>query len=143
MPIRHRWEATRSSTWAVAEYERSLLDGLAKAEQKVAGLEQDVVKAGQRTRLQTLTAPVDGIVQQLAIHTIGGVVTPAQALMIVVSADSRLEIEAMVTNRDIGFVEVGQEVDQDRYIQFHAVRAAARACSKRVQRRDHARQGAG
>ena len=98
---------TRSRT--VAEYERGLLDELAKAEQKAAGLEQDIVRAEQRTRLQKLTAPVDGVVQQLAIHTIGGVVTPAQALMVIVPADSRLEIEAMVTNRDIGFVQAGQE----------------------------------
>lgn len=98
---------TRSRT--VAEYERGLLDDLTKAEQKAAGFEQDIVRAEQRTRLQTLTAPVDGVVQQLAIHTIGGVVTPAQALMIIVPADSRLEIEAMITNRDIGFVQAAQE----------------------------------
>jgi hemolysin D len=98
---------TRSKT--VAEYERGLLDDLAKAEQKAAGLAQDVIKAEQRTSLQKLTAPVDGMVQQLAIHTIGGVVTPALALMLIVPADSRLEIEAMISNRDIGFVEVGQD----------------------------------
>jgi hypothetical protein len=56
-----------------------------------------------------LTAPVEGVVQQLAIHTIGGVVTPAQALMLIVPAETRLEIEAMISNRDIGFVEVGQD----------------------------------
>ena len=98
---------TRSKT--VAEYERGLFDDLVKAEQKVVGLGQDIIKAEQRTSLQKLTAPVDGVVQQLAIHTIGGVVTPAQALMVIVPADSRLEIEAMISNRDIGFVEVGQE----------------------------------
>jgi hemolysin D len=100
---------TRSRT--VAEYERGLLDELAKAEQKAAGLEQDIVRAEQRTRLQKLTAPVDGVVQQLAIHTIGGVVTPAQALLVIVPSDSRLEIEAMVSNRDIGFVQPGQEAE--------------------------------
>ena len=98
---------TRSKT--VAEYERGLFDELAKAEQKAAGLAQDVIKAEQRTSLQKLTAPVDGMVQQLAIHTIGGVVTPAQALMLIVPAETRLEIEAMISNRDIGFVEVGQD----------------------------------
>ena len=49
--------------------------------------------------------------QQLAIHTVGGVVTPAQPLMMVVPSDSRLEIEAMVSNRDIGFVQPGQEAE--------------------------------
>lgn len=96
-------------TKAVAEYERALFEELAKAEQKAAGLAQDVIKAEQRTSLQRLTAPIDGIVQQLVVHTIGGVVTPAQALMLVVPSESSLEIEAMISNRDIGFVEVGQD----------------------------------
>ena len=51
------------------------------------------------------------MVQQLAVHTVGGVVTPAQALMVIVPADSQLEIEAMVSNRDIGFVEPGQDAE--------------------------------
>ncbi|MEZ2406904.1 HlyD family type I secretion periplasmic adaptor subunit [Bosea sp. RCC_152_1] len=98
---------TRAKT--VAEYERTLFDDLTKAQQKEAGFRRDIVKAEQRRNLQRLTAPVDGIVQQLAIHTIGGVVTPAQTLMYIVPADSRLEIEAMISNRDIGFVSAGQE----------------------------------
>ena len=68
-----------------------------------------MIKATQRTGLQSLTSPVDGVVQQLAIHTVGGVVTPAQSLLAVVPADTGLEIEAMVKNRDIGFIHVGQE----------------------------------
>jgi hemolysin D len=96
---------------ATAEYQRTLLDDLAKAEQKVSGLAQDVIKAEQRARLQYLTAPVDGVVQQLAIHTVGGVVTPAQALAVIVPQDSHLEIEAMVQNRDIGFVTTGQNAE--------------------------------
>ena len=62
-------------------------------------------------RLQSLTAPIDGVVQQLAVHTVGGVVTPAQALMAVVPSESRLEIEAMLSNRDIGFVRAGQDAE--------------------------------
>ena len=58
-----------------------------------------------------LEAPVDGMVQQLAVHTIGGVVTPAQALLVIVPSDSRLEIEALVSNRDIGFVHAGQQAE--------------------------------
>jgi hemolysin D len=93
---------------AVAEYRRALSDDLAKSVQKANGLTQDLIKAEQKTRLQQLAAPVDGVVQQLAIHTVGGVVTPAQSLLVVVPSDSRLEIEAMVSNRDIGFVQRGQ-----------------------------------
>ena len=96
---------------AEAEYRRMLSDELAKAEQKANGLAQDLIKAEQKTKLQLLTSPVDGVVQQLTIHTVGGVVTPAQALLAVVPSDRRLEIEAMISNRDIGFVHAGQEAE--------------------------------
>ena len=96
---------------AEAEYRHTLSDELAKAEQKANGLTQDVIKAEQKTRLQLLTAPVDGVVQQLAIHTVGGVVTPAQSLLVIVPSDSRLEIDATVSNRDVGFVHAGQEAE--------------------------------
>jgi hemolysin D len=102
-------KVTREKT--AVEYRRTIYDALAKTEQKAASLAQDVIKAEQRTKLQRLTAPVDGVVQQLDVHTVGGVVTPAQALAVVVPSESHLEIEAMVSNRDIGFVHAGQEVE--------------------------------
>ncbi|WP_314946299.1 HlyD family type I secretion periplasmic adaptor subunit [Bradyrhizobium cosmicum] len=94
---------------AIAEYERTLFEELAKAEQKAAGLTQDVIKAERHAGLQSLTAPIEGVVQQLAVHTVGGVVTPAQQLMLIVPTDSNLEVEAMISNQDIGFIEAGQE----------------------------------
>jgi hemolysin D len=100
---------TREKT--AAEYRRSTYDALAKAEQKTASAAQEVIKAERRTKLQRLVAPVDGVVQQLAVHTVGGVVTPAQALAVVVPSESQLEIEAMLSNRDIGFVQPGQKAE--------------------------------
>jgi hemolysin D len=100
---------TRAQT--AAEFRRNRFDELTKAEAKAAGLAQDVVKAEKRSELQQLTAPVDGVVQQLAVHTVGGVVTPAQALLALVPIDSHLEIEAMVSNQDIGFVHDGQAAE--------------------------------
>jgi hemolysin D len=96
---------------AEAEFRRTNYADLSQAEQKAASAQEQLVAAQQRQHLQTLTAPVDGTVQQLAVHTVGGVVTPAQQLMAVVPTDSRLEIEAMVSNRDIGFVSAGQPAE--------------------------------
>jgi hemolysin D len=93
-----------------AEYHRKLFEDLAEAERKTAGLSDDLARAEQRVKFQILTAPVDGVVQQLSVHTVGGVVTPAQQLAVVVPSDSALEVEAMISNRDIGFVHPGQEV---------------------------------
>jgi len=100
---------TRAQT--AAEYRRTRFEELTKAQEKAAGLAQDVIKAEKRAKLKALVAPVDGVVQQLSVHTIGGVVTPAQPLLVVVPLDSHLEIEAMVSNRDIGFVHEGQRAE--------------------------------
>lgn len=80
-------------------------------ETKVASLAQEVTKAGQKAGLQRLMSPIDGVVQQLAVHTVGGVVTPAQQLLIVVPRDHPLEVEAQVENKDVGFVKEGQPVE--------------------------------
>lgn len=98
-----------SRTQADAEARRTLFTELVEAERKARGLADDLAKAERRTKLQLLTAPVDGVVQQLAVHTIGGVVTPAQQLAVVVPADAVLEVEASVSNKDIGFIHPGQD----------------------------------
>lgn len=95
----------------LAEFRRTNLSDLADAEQKAASLNEQLVQAEERRKLQTLSAPVDGTIQQVAIHTVGGVVTPAQQLMVIVPADSHLEVEAMVQNKDVGFVHAGQAAD--------------------------------
>jgi hemolysin D len=100
---------TQTRAQAVAEFHRALFADLAEAGRKVAGLSGDLAKAEQRTKLQILTAPVDGVIQQLAVHTVGGVVTPAQQLAVLVPSDSKLEVEAMISNRDIGFIHPDQE----------------------------------
>jgi hemolysin D len=94
-----------------AEYRRSRFGEFTEAERKAAGLEQDLIKADQRTKLQLLTAPIDGTVQQLTVHTIGGVVTAGQVLLVLVPSDSLLEVEATIPNRDIGFIHGGEPVE--------------------------------
>jgi hemolysin D len=81
---------------------------LAETETQLAADEEELAKAERRLALTTLTAPVAGTVQQLAVHTEGGVVTEAQPLMLVVPDDAPVEVEARVSNKDIGFVHEGQ-----------------------------------
>lgn len=102
-------EGRSQRTALIAETRRLTLDSLSEAEQKTVTYSQELVKAESRGKLMTLTAPVDGTVQQLAVHTVGGVVTPAQPLMMVVPKDNPIEVEAYVENKDIGFVNPGQE----------------------------------
>lgn len=89
---------------------RIALADLAKAESEVILRREEVTKAERKSILQRLTAPADGTVQQLAIHTIGGVVEPARALMVIVPLQDGLEVEAHVLNKDAGFVHDGQKV---------------------------------
>ncbi len=104
-------EARGQRNSAVAETRRLALDTLNEAEQKATGFGQELVKTENRGRLMTLTAPVDGTVQQLAVRTVGGVVTEAQVLMVIVPKDDALEVEAFLENKDIGFVNAGQEAE--------------------------------
>ncbi|QRY81945.1 HlyD family type I secretion periplasmic adaptor subunit [Pseudomonas sp. PDNC002] len=94
----------------LAQNRRAMLDLLHQAQQKAAALQQELRKAKSLDNLTRLTAPVDGTVQQLAIHTAGGVVTEAQTLMVLVPRDQPVEIEAQLENKDIGFIRPGQEV---------------------------------
>ncbi|WEJ70115.1 HlyD family type I secretion periplasmic adaptor subunit [Pseudomonas sp. PSE14] len=104
-------EAEQRRESVIAQTRRAMLDLQHESEQKAAGFAQELLKAEQRDRLTRLTAPVDGTVQQLAIHTNGGVVTEAQPLMVIVPKDQPVEVEAMLENKDIGFVRPGQEVE--------------------------------
>ncbi|TWB39214.1 HlyD family type I secretion periplasmic adaptor subunit [Nitrospirillum pindoramense] len=106
---RHALEGQRAQ--AVSDFAHQVLDDLATATQKAAEYSQDLIKADQHLAQQTLTAPLSGTVQQLAVHTVGGVVTPAQGLLVIVPDDVPLVVEASVDNRDIGFVHRGQEVE--------------------------------
>jgi len=90
------------------EFRRNTLLELADSQRKLQITQQETIKAESRSRAQTLIAPVSGVIQQLTTHTVGGIVTPAQALMVVVPKLDTLEVEAMLENKDIGFVYSGQ-----------------------------------
>lgn len=102
-------ESRQSRTAALAEARRGLTDRLTKATLESVQLEQQGSKTAQRERLTQLVAPVAGTVQQLTVHTPGGVVTPAQALMVIVPDAAEVMAEVVIDNKDIGFVREGQQ----------------------------------
>lgn len=105
----------------IATFRREQLQDLEKAQQALAQSRDDHTKAVVRESLMKLAAPVAGTVQNLAVHTVGGVVTTAQSLLEIVPEDT-LEVEASVENKDIGFVEAGQDavvkIDAFPYTRF-------------------------
>lgn len=106
-----RLEAERDRSQFTADSRRSWLDRLHESEQRLVVASQDLSKANTRGKYMTLHSPVDGVVQQLNVHTLGGVVTPAQPLMTIVPDNQTIEIEAYLSNQDIGFVHSGQPVE--------------------------------
>ncbi len=103
--------STEQRVQTLSEYRRSLLERLTQVVTTIDSLTQEFKKATQVDTLQRIIAPVAGRVQQLSVHTIGGVVTPAEPLMILVPEDYKLEVEASLLNKDIGFVYEGQQVE--------------------------------
>jgi membrane fusion protein, hemolysin D len=104
-------EAENNYRVTVREFQHTKQAELSTVETKANSLFQEVAKAEQKAELQRLTSPIDGVVQQLAVHTVGGVVTPAQQLLVVVPQDHPVEVEAQVENKDVGFVREGQPVE--------------------------------
>lgn len=90
-----------------SEFRSQQLTSLQETQAKVSSLTQELLKATERFGNRVLTAPTDGTVQQLAITTIGGVVKPAENIMVVVPDNDALEIEALLLNKDRGGVTVG------------------------------------
>ena len=109
----------------VADFEESLFDERARLDQEFGTLVQERIKAERRRDQQVLRAPIDGVVQELAVTTIGGVVEAAQALMKIVPDDSKLVAEVKLANRDAGFVDIGQKtrikVETFEFTKFGAI----------------------
>ncbi len=101
-------ESENARSAYLAETQRLLSERQAQAALKHQQLTQERSKTDQRSRLTKLTAPVAGTVQQVAVHTDGGVVTPAQVLMIIVPKNAEVTADVVIDNKDIGFVNAGQ-----------------------------------
>jgi hemolysin D len=108
-----------------AAFRRQQLDDLGKAQEVLSQASNDQTKAEVRQALMKLVAPVSGTIQQLSVHTVGGVVTTAERLLEIVPDDS-LEVEARLENKDIGFVRAGQpavvKIDAFPYTRFGFLR---------------------
>lgn len=88
----------------LADNQNKLADALRKAD----GGRQALAKAKARLARTKLTAPIDGIVQQTAVTTLGQVVTTGQQIAVITPGGGKLQVEALVANFDIGFVKAGQ-----------------------------------
>ncbi len=118
-------EAKNQKSVLTSETRKTALDALTDASRVVASSSQDARRASVHSELLKLVAPVNGTVQQLTVHTVGGVVPAAQPLMQIVPQQGPLEVEAFVENKDIGFIVEGQsaevKIDAFEYTKYGTV----------------------
>ena len=103
-------DAKNQRSVLLAETRRQAMDEMAQARRLADASHQDAQRAEASGALLQITAPVDGTVQQLQIHTVGGVVPAAQPIMQIVPSQGPLEVEAFVENKDVGFIHAEQTV---------------------------------
>lgn len=120
-------DAKNQRTALIAEAKRNAYDGQADADKILGQARQDALRNAAHSKLLNLTAPIDGTVQQLVAYTVGGVVPAAQPLMKIVPKQDKIEVEAMLENKDIGFIEVGQpaavKIDAFEYTKYGVIPA--------------------
>ena len=88
----------------VADNQNKSEDAARKADEA----KEAVAKAEARLARTKLVSPIEGIIQQIAVTTVGQVVTTGQQLMMVTPEKAPIQVEALVANMDIGFVRPGQ-----------------------------------
>ena len=97
-------EVQKEADYIRSNFKTQNLNELADRDKRATELEANIKQIEFRNQKQTIVSPVDGYVNTLFIHTVGGVVTPAQKLVSVVPKDAPLLVKATVMNKDIGFV---------------------------------------
>lgn len=94
-----------------SEWLRDTSSNLVEVGRKIDEIDEEIKKAETVYKYCSVTAPIDGTVQQLSVHTEGAVVQPAQALMLIVPDGSSFAFETWLPNKDIGFVYKGQAAE--------------------------------
>ena len=94
-----------------AAYNKDIMTAMVEAKKEYYEVLERIKKAEEDARMTVVTAPCDGRVYDLNVHTVGGIVTDAQPLMMVVPDDVALEFEVYADNKDIGFIKEGQTAE--------------------------------
>ena len=98
------------------DFRTEVMKDLREAQDKEAELVEKTVAAHDLLKRVDLRAPTGGIVHQLSVHTVGGVIAPGEVVMEVVPDSDELQIEAKLPPQDIDHVHRGQQT----YVRFSA-----------------------
>jgi adhesin transport system membrane fusion protein len=121
------------------KFRSQALGELNKTETELTGLTENLKTLGDRVDRAELRSPVDGVVNKIALTTVGGVVEPAMRLAEIVPVGEDLKITARVTPSDIAFLKAGQKArvritayDSQRYGYLPATLTRIGANSQRL-----------
>lgn len=92
-----------------AQYVRDLQMEFAETEEQLVAAEQTLAQREDSLRGAELLAPTDGIVKNVRLTTVGGVLRPGDEVLQIVPTGQKLIVEAKVPPRDIAFVSIGQK----------------------------------
>ncbi len=92
------------------KFRSQALGELNAVETEISSLEESLKTMGDRVYRAELRSPVEGIVNSIAVKTIGGIVQPAMKLVEIVPVDDELKIIARISPDEIAFIRPGQDV---------------------------------
>jgi hemolysin D len=109
--LQHQIEQTQEDIAVIqSSFKAETLTDLSDKEKKITELKANVAQLTFQNAHQQIVSPVDGYVHELYIHTVGGVVTPAEKLVSIVPANVPLKIQSLVEGKDIGYIKLGMPV---------------------------------
>lgn len=103
-------QAEKTIAQTESDYRRQLYTERNEVANALDRLTQEIAKQSHRKELLDLKASQDGVVKDLATHTVGTVVQPGTVLLTLVPMNETLRAEVWVSNEDIGFVRPGLPV---------------------------------
>ncbi|WEJ34190.1 HlyD family type I secretion periplasmic adaptor subunit [Devosia sp. SD17-2] len=104
-------ELRLQSEQTVSDFRSQALVELQRVSQTIAEVSEKIIAAEARLARLEIRAPVDGIVHESSVHTVGGVVSPADVLMLIVPRAVHLVVDLRVRPTDVTRLHVGQPAD--------------------------------
>ena len=108
--MHQRREVQKELDYVKSNFKTQNLTELASRDKQANELDAEIKEIEFRKQQQNIISPVDGYVNTMMVHTVGGVVTPAEKIISVVPANAPLVVKVNVLNKDIGFIREGMPV---------------------------------
>lgn len=103
-------QVVEETGYITSNFKTTNLKELSDRQKQTNQLKSDISQITFKNTKQNIIAPVDGYVNSLLVHTVGGVVTPAEKLISIIPVNTPLLIKSTALNKDIGYIKEGMPV---------------------------------